>query len=89
MLVVWLLTGNSLDDGKSGELVHFTHLVYEAATGDENGKGLRDKIAIARKKVREWFVAQAAQEDMRNTSRPRRGSCGLKRLTHTRSQSSL
>ena len=62
--LVWLLAGNSLDDGKSGELVRFTHLVYEAATGDENSKGLRDKIAIARKKVREWFAAQAAQEDM-------------------------
>jgi hypothetical protein len=56
--MVWLLTGNSLDEGKSGELVRFTHLVYEAATGDENGQGLRDRLMSARKDTRNMFACE-------------------------------
>jgi hypothetical protein len=55
--IAWLLAGNSLEDGKSGEFVRFTHLVYEAATGDEDGRGLRDKIAESRKNMRDHFAS--------------------------------
>jgi hypothetical protein len=42
---VWFLSGRSLDRGARKKLLEFVYLVYEALTGEHEGKGLRDLVA--------------------------------------------
>src|SRR5262245_8410855 len=44
---VWFLSGKSFGRGARADLLRFTHLAYEAVTGEEEGKGLRDLVVKA------------------------------------------